>query len=184
MVKRFQIEEDGRVAADPESPLTTIVGGQPQRGLRQKVRIPVGIERVLYLAAQDEEFRARLAEDREAAVAEAGLKLTATEAMVLKSLPAGALEQVIDRVSLPDHGRRRFMKAVAASFVTLAAGSALGGCPKNGSDSGTDSGIETDAGWTGSDAGGALPDSGIDYDSGGEGPAGILPDSGDPDAGS
>ena len=45
----------------------TIVGGQPSPRKPQRVTVPVGLERVLYLAAQDETFREELLRDRTSA---------------------------------------------------------------------------------------------------------------------
>lgn len=46
------------------------------RGLHQFVRIPVGIERALYLASKDPAFRKQLLEDRSGALEEAVLRFS------------------------------------------------------------------------------------------------------------
>ena len=133
MAKRIKLtggensnEKTSGVKAD--APGETIVGGQPERGLHQFVEIPVGIERALYLAAKNPAFRKKLLEDRSGAIERAGLRLTSVETMVLESLPQGTMASIIDRLAVQDRTRRGFMKKVAASMVTLAAGSATSGC--------------------------------------------------------
>ena len=49
-------------------------------------------------------------------------------ALVLDRQPEKALRAAIDRLLPEDHGRRRFMKVVASSFVSVAAGTATEGC--------------------------------------------------------
>jgi len=110
---------------------TTIVGGQPgetRRGARQHV--PVGLERVLYAAAADPEFRAALSVDRTAALAARGFELTASERAVFGNLPEEQLAAMIGRldVSRENLARREFLRNVAGTFVALAAGTALGSC--------------------------------------------------------
>ena len=117
---------DGDAAAG-----TTIVGGQPgetRRGARQHV--PVGLERVLYAAAADPEFRAALSADREAALAARGFELTASERAVFGNLPEGQLTAMIGRldVSRENLARREFLRNVAGTVIALAAGTALGSC--------------------------------------------------------
>ncbi|MCK9459455.1 MAG: hypothetical protein M0R80_07445 [Proteobacteria bacterium] len=110
---------------------TTIVGGQPsetRRGARQ--RVPIGLERALYAAAAEPGFRAELLGEREAALSARGIELTASERAVLRHLPGAQLEAMIDRLDVSQENLRRrgFMRAVASSVITLAAGTALGAC--------------------------------------------------------
>lgn len=91
-------------------------------------RVPVGVEKVLYLAATSPEFRRRLAADRPAAVAAARVRLTDAERTTLLGVPARALETMIDRIRPTEHGKRRFMKTIAAATVSLAASIASEGC--------------------------------------------------------
>jgi hypothetical protein len=114
-----------------ESPGTTIVGGQPD-GQRRKgvVSVPVGMEQLLLTAALDAEFRAELIRDRAQAAERRGLELTSSERSVLAIAPDDQLETMIDRIDTSEQNlaKRKFMRAVAATVVTLAAGTGLGAC--------------------------------------------------------
>jgi hypothetical protein len=97
-----------------------------------KREVPVGVERVLYLAATDLSFRAALLEDRGAALQERDVTLAAGERAILETVPAGILESMIDAIRVEEHGRRDFMVAVAA--VSAGAGVAtvaLSGCQED-----------------------------------------------------
>jgi hypothetical protein len=156
----------------------TIVGGQPQRPLvggsigkrekfAQKVRVPVGLEKVLYLAARDPELRRKLVEDRAAAIDELGVALRPSEKAMLQAAPAAALEAMIVRIDASNPRKRRFMNLVAAAATSLAAGTATVGCDVDpgkdvamGATGDVDTDTDTD---TGIDAG---PDAGLDPDGG------------------
>ena len=64
---RADVERTG----DNVTPVTTVVGGQTRRASHGTTRVPIGIEKVLYLAAANEPFRRRLLEDRPLALAAA-----------------------------------------------------------------------------------------------------------------
>jgi hypothetical protein len=67
------------------------------------------------------------------AVRRAVLHLTDTEALVLDELPATMLGEAIDRLCPADRDRRQLLQVVAASFVSVAAGTAGGpGCTIDG----------------------------------------------------
>ena len=91
------------------------------------LKVPIGIEKVLCRAAGDEQFKALLLKDREAAMELWDAGLSEIELGVLKSVPDESLEAMISRIDLKKHTKRRFMKAVAtATFVaTAAAGAAF-----------------------------------------------------------
>jgi len=86
---------------------------------------PLGLDRVLVRAATDPAFRAALLADRRTAVAEAGLRLTDSEATILDAIPVEQLRQTIERVFVPRESRRGFVKAASASVVALLAGEAV-----------------------------------------------------------
>lgn len=97
-----------------------------QRGSRRtRVSIPVGIEKALYRAAVEPEFRQRLLsggiDGRE-------MGLSASEAGILESIPPTRLEFMIDRIRPGRHGKRGFMKSIATAVVTLATGTATISC--------------------------------------------------------
>lgn len=106
----------------------TIVGGRPLKRKKIKINIPAGIEKVLYRAAIDIDFQKTLFEDRMRAVESQGMKLSDSESMILKSVPDDTLRLMISRIQPKKHGKRRFMKAVAAAVVTLATGTAGVAC--------------------------------------------------------
>jgi len=142
---------------------TTIVGGQPQgRRPRPRAKIPVGIEKVLYLAATEPEFRGALLRERLSAVEARGLELRQSEQAMLRAAPTTQLESAIDGLDLSEHNleRRRFMRTVAAAAVTLAAGEALSACEVEGPPpgDGDSAGISPDVPIYPMDAGGARPD--------------------------
>jgi hypothetical protein len=122
-------KHDGEVTA-----VTTVVGGQPARKAKATMRVPIGIEKVLYLAASDAKFRSALLADRAAAVARSGVKLNDIERATLLGVPGPALEAMIARISPQRHGKRSFMRTVAAATVSLAAGVAAAGCNQDDRD--------------------------------------------------
>lgn len=197
----------GQLSASREAADTTIVGGQPRVKRTHPVNIPVGVERVLYVAATDPEFRAALLRDRDRAAAERGFDLRPAEVAMLRVPTADQLGATIDRLdtSAPNVERRQFMRAVAATAVAAAAGSALAACGDeevtiDSQPPAADAGILVDAPPPGADAGvrdmpppdklqvdapSALADAGIspgenvikwDMPVGGFDSAGILPD--------
>ena len=89
----------------------------------QGMKVPIGIEKVLYRAAADPEFKDLLMRDRAGALDGARLRLTATEQGILGSVPKPALARMIERIDTRAHGRGKVMKTVAA--VALAATTAL-----------------------------------------------------------
>jgi hypothetical protein len=124
---------------DFEEPTLTIVGGQPSRRLvggsigkrerfAQKLSVPVGLEKVLYLAARSRAVRERLLADRLGTIAGLGVTLRDSERAMLAAAPAAALEAMIDRIDASNPRRRKFMSLVAAAATSLAAGTAAMGC--------------------------------------------------------
>ena len=118
--KDFEVEEGQEVVG------RTIVGGRPAAHRKRKLRVPIGIEKVLVRAAADEEFRRVLLSDRERALAELSDVLTPTERTVLTTIPRGSLQQMVQNIDLKRHGKKRFMRGVVnAVLVTSAASAAL-----------------------------------------------------------
>jgi hypothetical protein len=107
---------------------TTIVGGQPRKKSTFRMTVTVGLERLLYFASLNTRFRAALAADRNTAMKAAGLKLSDGEASVLASIDADTLDTMITAVRPQSRPLRPFLRSVAATFVTLATGSAQVGC--------------------------------------------------------
>ncbi|MBW2276172.1 MAG: hypothetical protein JRF63_01700 [Deltaproteobacteria bacterium] len=96
------------------------------------ISVPVGLEQLLFTAAKDPVLRAELVRDRNDAAVRRGLELTASERSVLAVAPDDQLEAMIDHIDTSERNlnKRSFMRAVAATAVTLAAGTGLaaGGC--------------------------------------------------------
>jgi len=105
----------------------TIVGGRPPGSGRGIGSIPRGIEVLVRKAAVDPEFRNALLAERAAAAARIGLALAPAEELMLKAVPEGQLEAVIDRTRVPLEHRRAFLGNVAAAMLA-ALGVAGGGC--------------------------------------------------------
>ncbi len=91
-------------------------------------RVPVGVERVLYMAATDPAFREALMADRAGAVQRAGLPLRDSELALLAAVPRPQLQAAIDGMDTTQTNvqRRTFMRVVAASAATVASATALG----------------------------------------------------------
>lgn len=95
-----------------------------------RVEVPVGVERVLYLAASDPEFHAALFADRRAALVKRGCRLRPEEEAVLLAIPSEQLASTIAHVdvSATNVKRRGFLGAVAASAAALAAAEVFTSC--------------------------------------------------------
>ncbi|MFH1434432.1 MAG: hypothetical protein ABIJ56_01830, partial [Pseudomonadota bacterium] len=81
--------------------------GKPLKQRRAKIAIPVGVEKVLYKAAIDPDFRGRLLEDRMKAVESAGMKLGPSEMMVIRNVKGSALRKMIEHIKPRRHGGKR-----------------------------------------------------------------------------
>ena len=112
----------------------TIVGGRPRARRNRKVRVPIGIEKVLYRAAADSLFRESLFRDRQGAVNEAGFRLLESEQAILSSVPDSVLATMIDKIDLKKHGKRKFMRAVGTCALAATTAAAGAGCPVDDSD--------------------------------------------------
>jgi hypothetical protein len=134
-------------------PELTIVGGQPakrRRVSRDKVKVPVGLEKILFHAAREPRFKDQLLADRNGAIDGLDVRLRPSEMAVLSTVPNAALEAMIAHIVPRNPHRREFMGLVAAAAASLAAGTAATGCtgcdegeaePNGG---GVDAGIDGD----------------------------------------
>ena len=164
-----------------DRPGLTIVGGQPGRKRRQeKVKVPVGMEKMLFHAAQDEEFSKKLLSDRETAIIESGIKLRQSEVATLKVISNEALETMIANIVPENPRRRKFMGMVAAAAASLAAGTNTVGCdepqePTSAGGAGPDTDVDGD---TDTDADGDTDTDTdtVETDTETDSPAGIGPD--------
>ena len=112
----------------------TIVGGRPRARRKRKVRVPIGIEKVLYRAAADTLFRESLFRDRKGAVDEAGFRLMESELAILRSVPDSVLTTMIEKIDLKKHGKRKFMRAVGTCALAATTAAAGAGCPVDDSE--------------------------------------------------
>ena len=121
--KKLEVEEGQEVVRH------TIVGGRPRARRKRKIRIPIGIEKVLCRAAADPTFQQTLLDDRTATLASLETELTKTELAILTSIPAASLTEMIFRIDLERHSRRKFMRGVvAATLAAATAGLGVLGC--------------------------------------------------------
>ena len=122
---------------------TTIVGGQPPGNARSLAEVPIGIERLLGLAAVDDHLAAELERDPVALAEGCGIVLEPTELTVLKATPPSALRGMLDgiRAGLAEPARREFMKRAAIAVTALLAAStaAVAGCKKTTPEPGSNS---------------------------------------------
>lgn len=98
-----------------------------------KEDIPINLEKLLAIAAVDEELEQLLFMNREAAIGRSGLPFTRTERNVLLAINQTALKRMVHHVRqrIPDEDRRIFLKtAAAAALLAFTGGGVLqAGCP-------------------------------------------------------
>ncbi len=120
--KDYEVEEGREIVG------RTIVGGRPAAHQRRKVRVPIGIEKLLVRAAADGDFRQRLQDDRAAVLAELGDELTPVERSVLSTIPEESLLQMVRSIDLERHTKKRFMRGVVNAALVTSAASAVLSC--------------------------------------------------------
>ena len=94
-----------------------VVGSFKRKGLRRDAEVPVNLEHVLLVAAEDPEFRLRLLEDPRAAIAAAGLRLTASELALLTTLNRQTLETMIAHLDPGKQRNKRLARTVATAAL-------------------------------------------------------------------
>ncbi len=115
---------------DREPVRTTIVGGQPEVRTKSSLPIPDGIEQAIERAAADDGFHARLLDGRADAAREAGIELSASEALLLSSVSEAQLNDLIDQAA-PPTPRRHFLQTAVGWMGALLGGAALtSGCKR------------------------------------------------------
>jgi len=124
--REFEVEEGREVVG------RTIVGGRPLARRTRRVKIPIGIEKLLCRAAGDFDFRRKLMDDRAAAVLSLGNDISQSEREILKSIPQETLDVLISRIDLKKHSKRRFMRGVIAATLLAASTVATEGCACTG----------------------------------------------------
>ena len=126
----------GIIEEGTESVRRTIVGGRPLDRRRRKVRIPIGIEKVLCAAAADREFREQLLMARAEALQGTGLDVSPSEAMILCSVSEDALRTMIENIDLKRHRRRRFFRGIAAASLAATTATISINCADGGGSAG------------------------------------------------
>jgi hypothetical protein len=96
--------------------------------VKHRIQVPVGVEKLLYLAAGDARFKVSLLANGGAAIEEAGVRLRPSEAAALAAIDRTALLAMIEAIVPSNPRRRKFMGLVAAAATSLAAGTAVVCC--------------------------------------------------------
>ena len=94
-----------------------MVGSFTRRGNKAEAQVPVGLERLLLLAAADPGLRVRLQKDPRAACAGLGFELSASERALLGALTPSALDAMIDRLAPKRQKNTRFLRRVGAAAL-------------------------------------------------------------------
>jgi len=109
-----------------------IKGSWKRRGLTIDTQVPVNLERILIMAAQDEQFRTLLYDNRDRAISNSGIVFTPSEQAVFSAMPRQMLEAMISRFKPAKQRNRRFLKSVAASVMV--GGLLIASCADNSDD--------------------------------------------------
>jgi len=104
------------------------------------------MEKLLYLAAMEPEFRGALlagSADRGEVVAARGLEMRPSELSMLRMIPEEQLRANIDGLDTSGANleRRTFLRAVAASAMAASAAGAVSGCSDDDDKPGVDQGV-------------------------------------------
>jgi acyl carrier protein len=81
--------------------------------------VPRGVEVLLRKASVDPQFKKLLLQDYAAAADSIGLALAPGEAEMLSAAPAGQLEAIIARTTVPQEHRRAFLGQAAAAMLAI-----------------------------------------------------------------
>ncbi|TET35910.1 MAG: hypothetical protein E3J72_09735 [Planctomycetota bacterium] len=82
-------------------------------------RFSQGIEKILFLAALDEDFRKRLFADRQVALASSGVELTDAEHAILLSISDEQMRSSIAKTDVPLPARRAFLRGAASAALAI-----------------------------------------------------------------
>ena len=94
-----------------------IKGSWKRRGVSKDAEVPVNLERILIMAAQDEQFRMLLYDNRDEALSRSGIVFTPSEEAVFSAMPQQMLEAMISRFKPAGQRNRRFLKNVATAAM-------------------------------------------------------------------
>jgi len=102
-----------------ETATATIVGGRPPGSASGGGDIPHGIEVLVKKASVDRAFRQVLLEKRAEAAREIDLPLSSAEVATLNAIPRAQIEQIIEKITVPDEHRRVFLGKMAAAMLAV-----------------------------------------------------------------
>jgi hypothetical protein len=94
-----------------------IKGSWKRRELTIDTQVPVNLERILIMAAQDEQFRTLLYDNRDEALSKSGIAFTPSEQAVFSAMPQQMLETMISRLKPARQRNRRFLRSVTAAAM-------------------------------------------------------------------
>jgi hypothetical protein len=92
-------------------------------------RAPIGLQRLLRLAAVDPAFLDELVLRRSTVADAAGITLSPAERAILAAIPAAQLRDLAGKLPPLEPPRRDGLRLTAATAVVLLGGAALAGCP-------------------------------------------------------
>jgi len=95
----------------------SIKGSWKRRGVSGDAEVPVNLEHILIMAAQDEQFRELLYDNRDEALSRSDIVFTASEQAVFNAMPQQMLEAMISRFKPAKQRNRRFLKNVATAAM-------------------------------------------------------------------
>lgn len=131
--------------SEKDKPARTYVSGNPAKrhACTTQVQVPIGVEKLLYRAAEDEEFKTKLIENRRIALQESGLSLRSSEMTLLSAISAAAIEKMIDKIVPANPRRSKFMSMIATAAASFVVGTVESGCSVEMGIS-IDSGVDSD----------------------------------------
>jgi hypothetical protein len=97
----------------------TIVGPEPTENEGNILPKKVNIEALMLMAKYDEDFRKKLLEDRDRAIAESGIGFSRTELFLLKNLSSNQLEESIREFRVPGITRKSLPSWKKASAIII-----------------------------------------------------------------
>lgn len=114
-------EKRSMLSEGEPSPLRTIVGGRPNGKLQVMQTMPLGIQKILYGASLDDDFRKKAGTDPSEAAKELGIELTGSEKAILSAVPPKQLNLMIDQIKEAHIPRRSFLMKTTATLAAIVA---------------------------------------------------------------
>ncbi|MDX9719292.1 MAG: hypothetical protein RBU37_00995 [Myxococcota bacterium] len=102
---------------------------KPARDLQPlQLHVPIGIEKVLYQASADPDFRAALFNQRQHTLGQPELALSESEQRLLSSISDTQLSSMIARIDPQAHARSPLMRTVTNAVIAAATSASLVAC--------------------------------------------------------